>query len=183
MARPSKPKKKPKKAGNLRMRFVDEYVIDQNATQAAIRAGYSPASAYNAGYRLLKDDEIKSEIDKRLNVISASCGITAERVLQEYECLAFLDPVDLFTPDGHLKPLAEIPEKARRAIAGLDIIQMKTTGTEDVQIESFLKKIKLTDKKGSLDSLAKILGMMKEKVEVTGQITLGALLGIVKEGE
>ena len=132
---------------------------------------------------MLKDAHIKAEIDKRLDVISVNCGITTERILQEYECLAFLDPLDLFTPDGHLKPMSEIPEKARRAIAGLEILQMKAPGAGDVQIESLLKKIKLTDKKGSLDSLAKIMGMMKEKVEVTGQITLGALLGIVKAGE
>lgn len=182
MARPLKIKK-PKKAGNLRMRFVDEYVIDQNATEAAIRAGYSRVSAAAIGCRLLKDVKIRTEIDKRLNIVSANCGITAERVLQEYECLAFLDPMDLFTADGHLKPMNEIPEKARRAIAGLEIIQMKATGTEEVTIESLLKKVKLTDKKGSLDSLAKILGMMKDKVEVTGQITLGALLGIAKVGE
>lgn len=183
MGRPSKLKAKPKKAGNLRARFVDEYVIDQNATQAAIRAGYSPKSAYVSGYRLLKDAQIKAEIDKRLAVVSANCGITAERILQEYACLAFIDPINLFTEDGHLKPISEMSEDARRAIAGLEVVQMKATGSEDVQIESLLKKIKLTDKKGSLDSLAKIMGMMKEKVEVSGQITLGALLGIMKAGD
>lgn len=157
---------KPKKAGNLRARFVDEYMLDQNATQAAIRAGYSPASAATTGYRLLKDAEICAEISRRTSQRSTSLGITADRIMQEYARLALLDPLDLFNADGSMKALKDIPEDARRAIGGLEIRELKDIETPDGLIAATLKKIKLIDKKGALDSLAKILGMLKEQVEV-----------------
>lgn len=172
----SKPKAKAKKPRTQvgkpsRDRFVDEFMIDRNATQAAIRAGYSAKTAGAAGHRLLKTVEICEEINKRSAEQSQRLRITADRVMQEYEALALLDPLDLFTEDGHLKPLREIPEAARRAIAGLDLIQLKTTTTEDVKVEAMLKKIKLADKKGALDSIAKILGMMREKVDINLRVS------------
>ena len=48
-----------------RTKFATEYVVDQNATQAAIRAGYSVHTAYSQGSRLLKDVEVRTEIDKQ----------------------------------------------------------------------------------------------------------------------
>lgn len=183
MSRLSKRTNKPPRAGNLRSRFVDEFMIDRNATEAAIRAGYSKNSAGQIGCRLLKDGKILTEINKRSEEQSIRLQITSDRIIQEYENLALFDPLDLFDDDGNLKALKDIPEHARRAISGLDLIQLKTITTDDVKIEAILKKLKFADKKGALDSLAKIKGMMKDKVEVTGQITIGALLGIVKAGE
>lgn len=174
----SKAKKKPRtQVGKpSRDRFVDEFMIDRNATQAAIRAGYSAKTAGAAGHRLLKTVEICAEINKRSAEQSQRLRITADRVMQEYEALALLDPIELFNADGTIKPLAEMPESARRAIAGLDLIQIKATGTEEVKVEAFLKKIKLADKKGALDSIAKILGMLKDKVEHSASDDLMAVL-------
>ena len=154
-----------------RDRFVDEFMIDRNATQAAIRAGYSAKTAGAAGHRLLKTVEICEEINKRSAEQSQRLRITADRVMQEYEALALLDPLELFTPEGNLKSIHEIPEAARRAIAGLDLINLKTITTEDVKVEVVLKKVKLVDKKGALDSIAKILGMMRDKVDVNLRVS------------
>jgi len=173
-----RPKKKPAKAGNLRDRFVDQYMVDRNATEAAIRAGYSKASAGQQGCRLLKDAKILTEINKRTAEQSTRLRITADRVMQEYEALALLDPLDLFKPDGSMKALADIPEAARRAIGGLEIRELSSIEAPDGPIAVQLRKVKLVDKKGALDSIAKILGMMKDRVEVTGQVSLGALLGM-----
>jgi phage terminase small subunit len=178
----TKPKKKAKKAGNLRARFVDEFMLDRNATQAAIRAGYSPKTAQVQGSRLLCNAVVLAEINKRGAEQSQRLQITSDRIMQEYERLALLDPLDLFNADGTMKALKDIPEDARRAIAGLEIKELRAEGNEDVVIQATLKKLKFSDKKGALDSLAKIMGLMKERVEVTGQVTLGALLGIAKEG-
>lgn len=174
----AKHKPKPKKAGNLRGRFVDEYMIDQNATQAAIRAGYSPRSAGMQGGRLMQNDEILAEINRRAALISASKGITAERVIQEYINLALLDPLDLFNPDGSMKRLEDIPEGARRAIGGLELRELAPMDTPVGQISVTLRKVKLIDKRGALDSLAKIMGLMREKVDVSlnGNISAGVLL-------
>lgn len=177
-----RPSKKPKKAGNLRGRFVDEFMIDRNATEAAIRAGYSKPSAGAIGCRLLKDVKICAEINKRSAEQSTRLQITADRIMQEYERLALLDPIDLFRPDGSMKDLSEMPEDARRAIVGIEIRELKD-GTAALDggggihaLETTLKKIKLADKKGALDSLAKIMGMMKERVEVSGSIRLEDLV-------
>lgn len=162
-------KKKPKikRAGNLRARFVDEFMIDRNATEAAIRAGYSKASAGSIGSRLLKDVKVLAEINNRSAEQSQRLRITADRVMQEYEALALLDPLDLFRPDGSMKPLAEIPEAARRAIGGLELRELASIESPDGPISVTLRKVKLIDKKGALDSVAKILGMMRDKVELT----------------
>ncbi len=63
-------------------RFCDEYLIDLNATQAAIRAGYSEKTAYSQGQRILKNVEVKSYIDKQLEQIHSSKIADAEEVLK-----------------------------------------------------------------------------------------------------
>lgn len=156
------------KAGNLRSRFVDEFMIDRNATEAAIRAGYSKTTAGSQGSRLLKNVEILTEINKRSAEQSQRLRITADRVMQEYEALALLDPLDLFMSDGSFKPLDEIPEVARRAMAGIEIVELFDGRGNNKKHIGYVKKFKFVDKKGALDSIAKILGMMREKVEVSG---------------
>ena len=68
-------------------RFVDEYLIDCNATQAAIRAGYSKKTAYSHGQHLLKLNEIKAQIDEQLE------RLQSERVASAREVLEFLTSV------------------------------------------------------------------------------------------
>lgn len=71
----------PRKAGNLREKFIVEYLIDQNATQAAIRAGYSQKTAYSQGQRLLKDVEVGRAIEKAKQEQLKRTQITADYVL------------------------------------------------------------------------------------------------------
>ena len=162
-----KPKKKPKRAGNLRSGFIDQFMIDRNGTEAAKRCGYSPRSAGVTACKLLKDPKILQEINRRSAEQSQRLSITADRVMQEYERLALLDPADLFREDGTMKPLSEMPEDARRAIGGLEIRELTPIETPGGPIAVQLRKVKLVDKKGALDSLAKIMGLMRDKVDVT----------------
>lgn len=64
------------------MRFVEEYLIDLNATQAAIRAGYSSASAGSIGAELLKKPAIAREIEAALEALRAACVADAQEVLR-----------------------------------------------------------------------------------------------------
>jgi phage terminase small subunit len=64
-------------------RFVAEYIIDLNATQAAIRAGYSPQTAYSQGQRLLKNVEVQEYVEKAKQKLIVRSDITIERVLRE----------------------------------------------------------------------------------------------------
>lgn len=63
-------------------RFVAEYIIDLNATQAAMRAGYSEKTAYSQGQRLLKDVEIQALLSKKIANASEKLDLSAERVLR-----------------------------------------------------------------------------------------------------
>lgn len=76
-------------------KFADEYLIDRNATQAAIRAGYSKSTAYSQGQRLLKHAEVAAFIDKRREDLAERTEITQDRVLQELWAIATADPNDL----------------------------------------------------------------------------------------
>ena len=65
-----------------RSRFVAEYCVDQNGTQAAIRAGYAPASAYSAAHRLLKKDEIRAAVAERQGEMAEELEISREKVMR-----------------------------------------------------------------------------------------------------
>lgn len=75
--------------------FVDEYLIDLNATQAAIRAGYSERTANEQSARLLANVSVRKHIQARMDKRARDTGITAERVLQEIHDIAMADPREL----------------------------------------------------------------------------------------
>lgn len=63
-------------------RFCDEYLINLNATQAAIRAGYSSKTAYSIGHQLMKKDTVKKYIDEQLDQIHSEKTADAREVLE-----------------------------------------------------------------------------------------------------
>lgn len=141
-------------------RFVQEYLVDMNATQAYIRAGYKAKDADSAGPRLLGNVRIRAAIDKALAKRNERIGISAERNLEELSCLAYFDPGDVFDFSGDqvtLKPGHQIPERARRAIAS---IKLKPNGTTEVRF---------WDKSSNIDKAMKYCGQLKDKVELTGK--------------
>jgi len=73
-----------------RARFVAEYCLDQNGTQAAIRAGYAPASAYSAAHRLLKKDEIRAAVAERQALVAEELEVTRQEVMR-----GLLDAVEI----------------------------------------------------------------------------------------
>ena len=143
-------------------RFVEEYLIDLNATQAAIRAGYSPDTAGSIGAENLKKPEIKSRIDKAMAERSRRTGINQDRVLQELARIGFAKITDVVDPDT-----AEIRTDASDDdLACIQSIKIKPNefGTE--------REVKLYDKKAALVDLGKHLGLFKDKVELTGDMDL-----------
>ena len=143
-------------------RFVEEYLIDLNATQAAIRAGYSPDTAGSIGAENLKKPEIKSRIDKAMAERSRRTGINQDRVLQELARIGFAKITDVVDPET-----AEIRTDASDDdLACIQSIKIKPNefGTE--------REVKLYDKKAALVDLGKHLGLFKDKVELTGDMGL-----------
>ena len=79
-------------------RFVKEYLIDLNATQAAIRAGYSPKTANEQGARLLANASVQEAIAKAMAERSKRTGISQDRVIQELARIAFVNPQNVINP-------------------------------------------------------------------------------------
>lgn len=150
-------------------RFAQEYIIDLNATQAAIRAGYSEKTAYSIGQRLLKHVEIQERIQQAMKERATRTGITQDRVLREYARIAFFDPRKLFDTDGNPINISELDEDTAAAIAGLEVVQELNSETGST---SYTKKYKITNKLGALDSLAKHLGMFDGKQETHDSVTV-----------
>jgi hypothetical protein len=111
---------------DARQRFVDEYCVDQNAAQAAIRAGYSAKAARQIGSYLANLPDIRAEIDARLTKLRARQHVTAERVVQELARLAFADARTLHRPDGTLKPPSEWDDDTAAQIAGIEVSRTST---------------------------------------------------------
>lgn len=160
-------------------RFCDEYLIDLNATQAAIRAGYSEKTAYRTGADNLRKPQIEEYIAKRQKELSRSTEITQERVIKELALIAFSNNadyahvvekkmqveaggvlVDVLDKDGKpvmyrtVEPVLteELTEEQKRALA---VIKKGRDGLE----------VKSCDKVKALELLGKHLGIFTDKIE------------------
>jgi len=147
------------KISKKQARFVEEYLVDLNATQAAIRAGYSEKTAKSQGQRLLTNVDIQAEIQRSIDKRSKRTEITQDRVLQEFARIAFFDPANLFDELGKPLPISQIDEDTRRAISGLDVC---TIGNNDIGLGE-IQKFKIANKLGALEQIGKHLGMFQGK--------------------
>lgn len=143
-------------------RFVDEYLVDLNATQAAIRAGYSANRASEIGYQLLHKTTVAAAVARAQAERSRRTGITADRVLRELARVAFCNPDDVINPNT-AEVLPDATEDDKRCIAGVKVkyIPHKDYDKkgEPVIEQAIEREVKLCDKLKALDMLAKHLGM------------------------
>lgn len=143
-------------------RFVEEYLIDLNATQAAIRAGYSPETAYSIGSENLKKPEIRARIEEAMAERSKRTGVNQDRIIMELAKIGFLNPKDLVNFDE-----ATVKEEAAEEdLAAIASVRVKRFPTKDG--EGIEREIKMYDKSKALELLGRHLGMFKDKVEVSG---------------
>lgn len=142
-------------------RFVEEYLIDLNATQAAIRAGYSPATAQEQGYQLLQKTSVQNAINMKIAERSKRTGINADRVIREIAKIAFVNAADLIDFDT-----ATIDSNAvNDDTAAIQSVKVKYFGEDGLE-----REIKLADKLKALELLGKHLGLFKENIELTGDV-------------
>lgn len=156
--------------------FCKEYLIDFNATQAAIRAGYSEKTAYNAGWQNVKKCEIQERLTELKNKRAERVEITQDRVLEELAYIAFFDIRKLFDDEGNLIPISKLDEQTARAIAAVDVSEQAATKDlnlnltkgeiETASVRNYLKKIKALDKKAALELLGKHLGMFTDVIRI-----------------
>lgn len=144
--------------------FCDEYLIDLNATQAAIRAGYSSDSAADIGSENLRKPNIRAYIDKAIAERSKRTGINQDRVIRELARVAFVNANDIINMDqATIKNCASEDDTA--AIASVRVKTIPTKEGDGVE-----REIKLADKLKALELLGKHLGMFKDKIELSGAI-------------
>lgn len=132
--------------------FVAEYLVDLNASAAAIRAGYSKNRANQEGYRLLQKPEIAAAIAAAHQARLAATNITGERVLQEFARVAFQRP-KRFWKDGDLIPIEDLDDDDAACIAGFEVI-IKNAKAGD-GITDTIHKLKFWDKVRALETLAR----------------------------
>ncbi len=172
-------KAKPPKPLPKKLVFAAEFLKDRNATQAAIRAGYSPRSAHVNGPRLLTDAEVAAYVDEHTAAVLEESRTTVSNVLREVERIAYLDPKNMFDAQGALLPIAEIPEDLRRAIASFEVVETfewEGEGTNRRKVFSgYLKKVKLWSKDSMLTLSARHLGMLHDNVSVKVDSVVDAL--------
>lgn len=149
-------------------RFCNEYLIDLNATQAAIRAGYSENTANEQGARLLANVSVQAFLSDRKKAISEKFEITHEQVLREYYKLGFYDIRNAFDEVGNLIPVKDLDDTTAAAIAGIDVFEENVGTGENKKIIGYTKKIRLSGKREALDSICKMLGYNAvEKKDIT----------------
>lgn len=140
--------------------FVRQYLVDLNATQAAIRAGYSERTASRIGPQLLGKTCVREAIEKAQAKRAQRVEITADRVVAELAKIAFSDPRDLMEwgPDGVvLRPSAELSDDQAASVA-------------EVAENNAGLRLKKHDKVKALELLGRHIGIFTDKVkaEVSG---------------
>lgn len=146
--------------------FCEEYLIDLNATQAAIRAGYSPDSAGDIGSENLKKPEIRARIDRALAERSRRTGVNADRVIRELARVAFVNAPDVI----NLSTAELQPDASEEDTAAIASVKVKTIPAADGQ--GIEREIKLADKLKALELLGKHLGMYTDKVNLSGAMSI-----------
>lgn len=149
-------------------RFAAEYLIDLNGAAAAVRAGYSERSAKKIASELLQRPVVQAAVQSGMLARTARTGITQDRVLQELARVAFFDPRRLLNDDGTPKPITELDDDTAAALIGMDVTEEWAGTGEGRQLVGITKKFKLPNKVEALALAMKHLGMLREKVEVSG---------------
>lgn len=144
--------------------FIAEYLMDKNATQAAIRAGYSMKTADAIGKENLRKPPIRAAIEAGLAKQANTLEITAERILKERARLAFLDPRKLFDESGAPIPIQDLDPDTAAAIVGMDVLEQYEGSGEDRRFVGYVKKYRLAGKDPSLAALEKRFGLVEKPV-------------------
>lgn len=170
-------KKLPPEAGGLNIRarlFVQHYLIERNATKAAIEAGYSAKTAAQAGNRLLRNVQVQALIAQSEQKVAEKLDVTHEKIVAELARIGFADIRNVVQwGDG---VLVKDPDTGK-PIRVDNVVSLVSSASLDDEIAACISeisqtaqglKVKMHDKRAALVDLGKHLGMFKEKVELSG---------------
>lgn len=149
-------------------KFVEEYLIDLNATQAAIRAGYSEQTARSIGCENLTKPDIQDAIAVRRKAMMDASGITPEKILDELSKLGFANMQDFLHVTSAGDPYFCLSDLTREQAAALAEVTVEdfVDGRGDDARDVRRIKFKLADKRAALVDMGKHLGMFKDRLDV-----------------
>jgi phage terminase small subunit len=153
-------------------RFVQEYLVDLDATKAAIRAGYSEKTAAAIGYENLRKPHVNEAVEKAKAERSERTLVTVDQVVEELAKIGFsnMTRVASWGPDGSsLKGSSEISEGDARCVSEVSVNTTVRTDKYGDVTETVNARVKLHDKLSALKMLGQHLGMFVERKEVTGK--------------
>lgn len=166
-----KPGQAKESAEARRTAFIEAYLSNgANARDAAIQAGFSPASAASQGSRLLKNVNVAQQIDRRRTEIVAALELSTERTIREVSRLAFSDPRNIVDGKGRIKGLHELDDDTAAAVASFEV-------DKDGGI-----KYKFWDKNAALEKAAKVQGLYQKDNEQKGESIADAIRQAYKNG-
>lgn len=145
--------------------FAHEYLKDLNATQAAIRAGYSTSDAAKEGHRLLADSAVQALVAALAAERNTELKIEARDVLLELQRLAMIDPMPLVNEHGCVRTLDELPIDVRRTIASLEVEQRWEGPRGEDKDCVVTTKVKFWNKNQALEALGRHLALFKDVIE------------------
>lgn len=136
-------------------RFCEEYMIDLNATQAYIRAGYSPQRAHVSASQLLARPSIQKYLHDLKAKVSERISVTRDRVLQEYAAIAFANPKNVLAKGMVVRDISDLPDEVAASIKKITPIT-KVTPTGEIDRTW---AVEFHDKNAALTALSKHLGL------------------------
>lgn len=157
-------------------RFVEEYLIDLNATQAAIRAGYSERTANEQGSRLLANVSVSEAIAEAQAKREERTQIDADYVLKRLVEIDQMDVLDIMDDQMKIRPVNEWPKVWRQYVTNLENLELSDG-------EGCFKKIKWPDKVKNLELIGKhvSVGAFKDKVEHSGKLEIQSISDLMDE--
>ena len=160
-------------------RFVDEYLVDLNGKQAAIRAGYSPKTAIMQASRLLTNDDVAAYLTEARKALSDRTAITQDMVLNELAKIGFADIRKAIVWRSNVTGMVQEEDGTERLAVTNEVQLINSEDLDEGTAAAIAEisqgaqgvlKIKLYDKRSALVDIGRHLGMFKERLEITGTI-------------
>lgn len=165
-------------ASPKQMLFALEYLKDLNATRAyrEVYGAKNDNVAAVCGAKLLRNAKVAPLVQQAMDKRAGRTELTADKVLTEIGHMAYLDPLEMYDENNCLKPIADIPENLRRAIASIKTEELFEGRGGDREMIGYTKEVRLWNKPSSLEMHGKHLKLFTDKVEHSVSDSLASLI-------
>jgi phage terminase small subunit len=161
---------KPKlpKLNRRELRLCELYLTGLKGVQCLRAMGdkREPHRVTDAAYKMLNRPHVKAYLAERRRDLSEATGVRAEQIVRELAHLGFGNLKSLYNETGNLIAINELPDEASAMLSGIDVEELFEGRGEDREHIGHLRKVRIHNKVDALEKLAKILGFLKEKVEI-----------------